>query len=91
MSGSGRPPLNPTAAAFGERLRARRNELGWSQETAAHACGVHWTYLGQVERGRRSPRLENIVKFASGLATTPGKLMDDLPVSEDEKTQTNAP
>ncbi|ASF10911.1 putative Xre family DNA-binding protein [Nocardia brasiliensis NBRC 14402] len=80
MSSPGKPPLNPTAAAFGARVRARRAELGWSQEVAAHACGVHWTYLGQVERGRRSPRVENIVKFATGLGTTPGRLMDGLPV-----------
>ncbi|MFI9411358.1 helix-turn-helix domain-containing protein [Nocardia gamkensis] len=82
MSSPGKPALNPTAAAFGARVRARRTELGWSQEAAAHACGVHWTYLGQVERGQRSPRVENIMKFATGLQTTPGRLMDDLPVPE---------
>ncbi|MFD7846098.1 helix-turn-helix domain-containing protein [Nocardia sp. NPDC059764] len=79
MSSSGEPPTNPTASAFGARVRARRTELGWSQETAAHACGVHWTYLGQVERGRRSPRIENILRFAAGLNTTPGQLLDGLP------------
>ncbi|MCX0270020.1 helix-turn-helix domain-containing protein [Nocardia zapadnayensis] len=80
MSSSGKPPLSPTAQAFGERVRARRAELGWSQETAANACGVHWTYVGQVERGRRNPRLENIMKLATGLRTTPGQLMDGLPL-----------
>ncbi|MEV0028970.1 helix-turn-helix transcriptional regulator [Nocardia sp. NPDC050793] len=83
MSSPVKPPLNPTAKAFGARVRARRTELGWSQEVAAHACGVHWTYLGQVERGRRSPRVENIMRFAAGLKTTPGQLMDGLPVPED--------
>jgi len=88
MSIPGKPPLNPAVAAFGERLRARRTELGWSQETAAHECGVHWTYLGQVERGQRSPRVENILKFAAGMKTTPGVLMDglSLPVPADETT-----
>ncbi|MFE3956049.1 helix-turn-helix domain-containing protein [Nocardia sp. NPDC059091] len=80
MSGPGDRSATPTAAAFGARVRARRTELGWSQETAAHACGVHWTYLGQIERGRRSPRLENILRFANGLQTTPGMLLDGLPV-----------
>lgn len=79
MSGPGKPPINPTAQAFGARVRARRAELGLSQEAAAHACGVHWTYLGQVERGQRSPRVENILRFASGLDTTPGQLLDGLP------------
>ncbi|NKR70500.1 helix-turn-helix domain-containing protein [Rhodococcus hoagii] len=70
---------SPTLLALGARIRARRSELGWSQEQAAHECGVHWTYLGQVERGQRSPRVENVLKLAAGLHTTPGHLLDGLP------------
>ncbi|MFC9790855.1 helix-turn-helix domain-containing protein [Rhodococcus sp. NPDC127528] len=77
-----KPPLNPTLRAFGDRVRARRNELGWSQEKAADECGVHWTHLGQVERGQRSSRIENILKLAHGLQTTPGALMDGLTLSD---------
>lgn len=76
-----KPPLSETARQFGDRVRERRRELGWSQETAAVRCGVHWTYLGQVERGQRSPRLENILKLAAGLETSPGELLDGLPVA----------
>jgi DNA-binding XRE family transcriptional regulator len=54
MPATSKPPLSATLAAFGARVRARRLELGWSQEDAAHEIGVHWTYLGQVERGQRS-------------------------------------
>ncbi|MFC6014098.1 helix-turn-helix domain-containing protein [Nocardia lasii] len=79
MSKSTKPPLNPTLKAFGDRVRARRLELGWSQETAADEIGVHWTHLGQVERGQRSARVENVLKFAAGLQTTPGALLDGLP------------
>nr|MBM4732932.1 helix-turn-helix domain-containing protein [Prescottella equi] len=53
-------------------------ELGWSQEQAAHGCGVHWTYLGQVERGQRSPGVENLLKLSEGLRTTPGQVLDGL-------------
>ncbi|MFE6919704.1 helix-turn-helix domain-containing protein [Nocardia sp. NPDC057663] len=78
-----KPPLNPTLKAFGDRVRARRLELGWSQEAAADEIGVHWTHLGQVERGQRSARVENILKFAAGLQTTPGALLDGLPAPAD--------
>lgn len=39
--------------------------------------------LGQVGRGQRSSRIENIVRFAAGLRTTPGALLDGLPFPED--------
>lgn len=75
-----KPPLNTTLASFGARVRARRMELGWSQEVAAQHIGIHFTHLGQVERGQRSSRIENILKLAVGLQTTPGALLDGLPV-----------
>lgn len=80
MPAETKPPLNATLAEFGERVRARRAELGWSQEAAAHEIGVHWTYLGQVERGQRGARIENVLKLAAGLRTTPGALLDGLPL-----------
>lgn len=57
---------------------ARRHELGLSQEKAAEVIGLHWTYLGQVERGRRNVTLNNIVKIAAGLGVDPGDLVKQL-------------
>ena len=71
--------LNETTRVFGERVRARRIELGLSQEAAAVRCGIHWTQLGKGERGQRSLRLETIVKIAGGLEIEPGKLVNGLP------------
>ena len=71
--------LNETTRVFGERVRARRLELGLSQEAAAVRCGIHWTQLGKVERGQRSLRLETIVKIACGLDVDPGELVGGLP------------
>src|SRR5689334_19952585 len=48
-------------------MRARRTELGLSQEQLADECGLHWSYVGQVERGRRNLSLHNILKIAAGL------------------------
>ncbi len=58
----------------------RRNEMGLSQEAAAERIGLHWTYLGQVERGRRNLTLHNILKIADGLAVDPGELVRGLSV-----------
>lgn len=73
-----KPPINATVAAFGARVRERRLALGWSQEVAAAHIGIHFTHLGQIERGQRSSRIENILKVAAGLQTTPGALLDGI-------------
>ncbi|TQN41681.1 helix-turn-helix protein [Blastococcus colisei] len=71
-------PVSKAATQFGERVRTRRNELGLSQEALAHACDLHWTFLGQVERGRRNLTLHNILKIARGLGIDPGELVRGL-------------
>lgn len=71
--------LNDTLATFGARLRARRMELGLSQEAAAVRCGVHSSYFARAERGQRSSRIETVMRLADGLDTTPGDLLNGLP------------
>lgn len=69
---------SPAAQAFGERVRARRHELGKSQEKVAQDAGLHWTFVGQVERGQRNLALSNILKLARGLEIDPGDLVRGL-------------
>lgn len=71
-------PLSTATRVFGERVRTRRQSLGLSQEALADRCGVHWTFLGQVERGQRNLALHNILKLAAGLKVDPGELITGL-------------
>ena len=71
-------PISSAAEEFGRRVRARRMELGKSQEALARDCGLHWTFVGQVERGRRNLSLHNVLKLAAGLEIDPGELVRDL-------------
>ncbi|WP_100480653.1 helix-turn-helix domain-containing protein [Mycobacteroides abscessus] len=83
MPAPSKSPVSPATQEFGRRVVARRHELGLSQEKAAEVIGLHWTYLGQVERGRRNITLNNIVKIARGLDVDPGELVMGLSVSND--------
>lgn len=64
-----------------------------SQEQLAEACEVHWTYLGQVERGRRNISLHNILKIATGLQLDAGDLVQGLraPASHADGTGPQSP
>ncbi|HEX4603816.1 MAG TPA: helix-turn-helix transcriptional regulator [Candidatus Angelobacter sp.] len=52
--------------AFGQRVLQLRKARGWSQETMDQHTGLHWTYIGQVERGERNLTLLSIQKIAKG-------------------------
>ena len=52
---------------FGKRLRKMRQEKGWTQEDLAEKSGMHFTYVGQIERGIRNPSLVNLYKLARAL------------------------
>ena len=52
---------------FGTTIRAKRSELGLSQEDLAGRAGLHRTYISDVERGTRNLSLESIEKLAAAL------------------------
>jgi transcriptional regulator with XRE-family HTH domain len=61
-------------SAFGDRVRALRQERGWSQERLAELAGMHRNYVGGVERGERNIALLNIWAMADALGVAPGDL-----------------
>jgi len=78
-------PISPAAAEFGRRVRARRLELGKSQEQLAADSDVHWSFLGQVERGRRNLTFHNILKVAEALQVDPAELVRGLKAPADKR------
>ena len=52
---------------FGQAVRKIRREQGISQEELAERCGLHRTYISDVELGKRNVSLENIERIAISL------------------------
>lgn len=76
-------PKDAELVAFGRRLCQLREEAGLTQEALAHAAGLHWTYVSQIERGERNLGYKNVLKLARGLGAEPARLM----LSRDEASQ----
>lgn len=60
---------------FGKHLRKLREERGLTQEGLADKAGMHFTYIGQIERGLRNPSLVNLERLARALKVHSGKLL----------------
>ncbi|WP_414731486.1 helix-turn-helix domain-containing protein [Vitreimonas sp.] len=45
-----------------------RKERGWTQEVLADECGLHRTYVGDIERCARNVSIDNIERFANALS-----------------------
>ena len=59
---------------LGAKIRELRKRRGWSQEDLAHVSGLHYTYIGSVERGERNVTLRSIQTLATSLHVTISEL-----------------
>jgi transcriptional regulator with XRE-family HTH domain len=80
-------PISDAAGTLGKRIKTRRAQLGISQEALADRADLHWTFVGQVERGQRNLSLHNLLKLAAALELDPAKLIQGLQPPESESSQ----
>lgn len=63
---------------IGNRIRYYRNELGFSQEQLAEYSELHPSYIGQLERGEKTPSIETLYKITTGLQISLSDFMKGL-------------
>lgn len=68
------PPRSRRHAAFGEAVRRRRAELGWSQRELAEKMFTDEKQVGEIERGIRNPTLQAVFDLESVLEIQLGAL-----------------
>lgn len=61
---------------FGERVRQLRIMKGLTQEELGLQCGLHRTYIGQIERAEKNVTLQSIYKIANTLDVEIKELLD---------------
>lgn len=64
------------APIVGEKIKARREALGWTQAEAAKKCGLSPGYWPQLEQGARMPTINRLADIARVMRC---KLADLLP------------
>lgn len=56
-------------------LRQLREQRGYSQEALADRSGYHRNYIGQLERGEKSPSLAALFNFAGVFGRPPSAVL----------------
>ena len=54
-------------ALLGQRIRAQRNQLGWTLEQASQSTTLARSTLSKIENGLMSPTYDALIKLAAGL------------------------
>lgn len=65
------------AIVFGQNVRESRQAKGITLEAFAHDVGLSYSYVGELERGRRNPTLKVVERIASALEVDPLKLLSE--------------
>jgi len=66
---------NALKLKVGAAMRARRTELGFSQDTFADVIGMHRAYYSSLERGERNVTVQTLWRVSRGLKLKPSELM----------------
>ena len=61
--------------SVGERIKARRGELGWTQESLAQKAGISKSFLSELENGKRRVSADNLLEIARTLSVSLDYLM----------------
>jgi len=74
----GRARDEATALAFGKNLVKARRHAGFSQEKLATRCRLHRTEIGNIENGRRIPRVDTMIRIAGALEVKADVLLSGI-------------
>jgi len=60
---------------LGNRIRALRQERGWTQVEMAEMLGVDRSYLSEIETGKKDPSLRVLKTIADGFGLSLSQLL----------------
>lgn len=63
--------------AFGKRIKEARNKAHFTQEVLAEKADIAVTYLGEIERGEKTPSLDVLISLAESLEVSCDYLLRD--------------
>lgn len=75
--------MKQTNVTVGDRIKCRRNELGWTQEVLAEKAGISKSFLSDLENGKRSVGADTLLSISRVLSLS----LDYLMTGEEPETE----
>lgn len=69
--------MTPIRLILSKNMKKYRGIADISQEELAYRCGLHRTYISDVERCNRNISIDNIEKIANALSVLPSDLLKE--------------
>ena len=82
--------MKPTKQTVGDRIKQRRNELGWTQDVLAEKAGISKSFLSDLENGKRSVGADTLLDIGRVLSLSLDYLMTGK-APEAEATEVQIP
>jgi transcriptional regulator with XRE-family HTH domain len=79
VSRAQKPDPVPSEAAFGRKIRARRQELGLTLVEVADKSGLGRSFVSEIERDQVSPSIASLLKLCRALGLGLRDLFDERP------------
>jgi DNA-binding XRE family transcriptional regulator len=70
-------PKSVLAWAIGQRIRASREQLEWTQQELADFSGIARANIARLEGGKHPPKAETINRVAKALRMNPAELLKE--------------
>lgn len=62
--------------SLGDCIRILRKKRGMTQEVLGERCERHPVYISELERGKKNPSMDSLLRVCRALDISPGGLMD---------------
>lgn len=69
--------MTPIRLILSKNMKKYRGIVDISQEELAYRCGLHRTYISDVERCNRNISIDNIEKIAIALSVSPADMLKE--------------
>ncbi len=64
--------------SIGRHIREKRISRDWKQDDLAEKTELSVVYIGMIERGEKTPRLETFIRIINALDTSADEILEDV-------------